>query len=98
MVNATPEAAVYDKASLALRVYQRHPLVPELLRPRLCVFSSAKYARWIEYRSRDAISREEEVEQRVQQMLLALLGIARPDDQSALWRQGPLPENFRAPL
>jgi hypothetical protein len=88
MVNATPEAAVYDKASLALRVYAAPSSCTRTIASPALRFSSAKYARWIEYRSRDAISREEEVEQRVQQMLLALLGIARPDDQNALCVRG----------
>jgi hypothetical protein len=88
MVNAAPEAAVDDEASLAVRVYATPSSRARTVASPALGFSSAKDARWIEYRSSDAISREEKVEQRVQNMLLALLGIARPDDQSALRIRG----------
>jgi len=88
VVNATPEAAVYDEASLALRVYATPASCARTVASPALGFSPAKDARWIECRSHHAIPREEQVEQRVQKMLLALLGIARPNDQSALRVRG----------
>ena len=84
VVNATPEAAVYDEASLAVRVYATPSSCARTVASPALGFPRAKDARWVECCSHHAIPREEKVEQRVQKMLLALLGIARPDDQSAL--------------
>jgi hypothetical protein len=88
VVNSTPEAAIYDEASLALRVYATPASCARTVASPALGFSPAKDARWIEYRSPDAIPREEKVEQRVQKMLLAFLRIARPYDQSALRVRG----------
>jgi len=97
MVNATPEAAVYDKASLALRVYAAPSSCTRTIASPALRFSSAKYARWIEYRQprRDFSRRGGRT--------------ARSADAPALWESraqtirvpcasGAVTGNFRAPL
>ena len=66
VVNSTPEVAVYDEASLAVRVYATPSSCARTVASPALGFPPAKDARWIEYRSPDAIPREEQLEQRVQ--------------------------------
>ena len=84
MVDATPEATVDNEASFAVRVHAAPSSGAGTISSAALCLSPAKDARRIAYRSSHAIPREEKVEQRVQEMFLALLQIARPYDQSAL--------------
>ena len=84
MVDATPEATVDDEASFAVWVHATPSSGAGTISSAALCLSPAKDARRIAYRSSHAIPREEKVEQRVQEMFLALLQIARPYDQSAL--------------
>ena len=84
MVDATPEATVNDEASFAVWVHATPSSSAGTISSAALCLSPAKDARRIAYRSSHAIPREEKVEQRVQEMFLALLQIARPYDQSTL--------------
>ena len=84
MVDATPEATVDDEASFAVWVHATPSSGAGTISSAALCLSPAKDARRIAYRSSHAIPREEKVEQRVQEMFLALLRIVRPYDQSAL--------------
>lgn len=84
MVDATPEAAVDDEASFAFRVHATPSSGAGTISSAALCLPPAKYARRIAYCSSHAIPREEKVEQRVQEMFLALSQVARPYDQSAL--------------
>ena len=67
---------------------QRQALVPELLRPRLCVFPPQKMHGGLVTAAPTRFRRKDKIEQRIQKMFPALLQIARPHDQSALRVRG----------
>ena len=84
MVDATPEAPVDHEASLAIRIHAPPTSCAGAVPSAALRFSAAENARGVGYRGSDTIPSEEKIEQGVQQMLAALLGIACPDVQSAL--------------
>jgi hypothetical protein len=96
MVDSTPKTAVDDEAALAVRVYATPSSCAGTVASPALRFSTAKDTSWIAYRSPDAIPREDQVEQRVQQMLLTLLRIARPDDQRTFGVRGRYQKFARA--
>jgi hypothetical protein len=84
MVDATPEATVDHEASLTSRIHATPSSCTGTVPSAALRFSAAENARGVGYRGSDTIPSEEKIEQGVQQMLAALLGIACPDVQSAL--------------
>jgi hypothetical protein len=69
---------------LAIRIYATPPpRTRTVASPTLC-FSAAEDARGVDDRGADSIPREDQVEQRVENVFVALLPIARPHDEGAL--------------
>jgi len=84
MVDPPAEAAVYHETPLAIRIYATPPpRTRTVASPTLC-FSAAEDARRVGDCGADSIPREDQVEQRVEKVFLALLPIARPHDEGAL--------------
>ena len=84
MVDATTEVPVDHEASLAIRIHAPPTSCAGAVPAAALRFSSAKDTCRVADGGSDTISGEEKIEQSVQQMLATLLGIARPDIQSAL--------------
>ena len=84
MVDATSEAPVDNEASLAIRIHAPPTSCTGAVPSAALRFSSAEDTCRVADCCSDAIPGEEKIEQGVQQMFAALLGIARPDIQSAL--------------
>ena len=84
MVDPSTEAAVYHETSLAFRIHTTPRSGTRTVTSPALRFSSAEDARRIVYGGANSIPREDEVEQRVQKMLSALLQITRPYNQGAL--------------
>jgi hypothetical protein len=97
MVDAAAETPVDDKASLATRVHTTPSSRAGAIPSAALSSSFAENARRIGYRGSNAIPREEKIEQRVQQMFVALLGIACPDKQKYPGRPEPSQGIFGRP-
>jgi hypothetical protein len=84
MVDAASEAPVDHEASLAIRIRAPPSSCAGAVPSAALCSSSAEDTCRVGYSGSDAIPGEEKIEQGVQQMFAALLGIACPDIQSAL--------------
>jgi len=84
MVDAASEAPVDHKASLAIRIHAPPSPCAGAVPSSALRFSSAEDTCRVAYGASDTIPGKEKIKQGVQQMLATLLGIARPDIQSAL--------------
>ena len=84
MVDAASEAPVDDEASLAVRIHTPPPSCAGAVPSAALRSSSAKDTCRVADCGSDAVPCEEKIEQGVQQVFAALLGIACPDEQSAL--------------
>ena len=84
MVDATSKAPIDHEASLAIRIHATPSSCAGAVSSAALRFSSAEDTCRVADGGSDTIPGEEKIEQGVQQMFAALLGIARPDEQSAL--------------
>lgn len=84
VVDAASEAPVDHEASLATRIHAPPGSCSGAVSPAALRFPSAEDTCRVADGGPDTIPGQEKIEQCVQQMLTTLLGITRPDEQSAL--------------
>jgi hypothetical protein len=80
VMNSSPEPPIDNEASLATRIHAAPgSRAGTVASPAVCL-SATEDAWRVEYCSSNTVPRKDEIEQRVQQVLPALLRITRPDE------------------
>ena len=80
VVDSSPEGPIDDEASLAIRIHAAPGSCTGAVASSTLCFPSTEDAWGIGYGGADTVPRKDEIEQRVQQVLTALLRITRPDE------------------